>query len=452
MSRKMTINRLEKEELIYELKIRGVAVGSVEEMRPRLALALQLEKSGDSLRYPDYPFKFTEDAEAVSKTLSEITTMVVDFQGVKNSGESLKLQTKVAHVLGRLDHMEPKDDTQENTKSNLVAQALTLMGEYKQKIEDAERLLGQIPPSLAQLQSRVTAQSFNANVHQAAHSSPIAIQPPPSSTTALSNTKMIPPHKWNIKKFTGNTKDISLTAFFEMVEEHRIARNVPENILLDAGMDLFAEKAYQFYKDCRSRVNSWGELVAEFREEYLSANHMDALFEELQRRTQHPSESIGVYLAVMSSYFNRLRCPVSEDVMMAIVMKNLHPFYQDRFRDPLPTSISELRTVCRRMESRRDVINSYVEPSSRRAHVIEKDLAFVEVTNDLCALNVTTTGTTSSTKPPHQVICFRCKQPGHRAIGCALPSKIHCYGCNREGFTKKTCPTCSNKGNGHGHS
>lgn len=90
--------------------------------------------------------------------------MLVDFQGVKNS-EGLKLQTKVAHMLGRLDRMEPEDDTQQNMKSNLVAQAMTLMGEYYQKIKNAERLLRQVPLSLAQLQSRVTAQSFNANVH-----------------------------------------------------------------------------------------------------------------------------------------------------------------------------------------------------------------------------------------------------------------------------------------------
>ncbi|KAG5867989.1 hypothetical protein JTB14_004629 [Gonioctena quinquepunctata] len=104
-------------------------------------------------------------------------------------------------------------------------------------------------------------------------------------------------------------------------------------------MDLFAEKAYPFYKDCRTRVGSWYDLVDEFRDEYLSANHMDALFEELQRRTQHPSESVGVYLAVMSSYFGRLRCPMSEDAKLAIVMRNLHPFYQDLLGDPLPTSI-----------------------------------------------------------------------------------------------------------------
>lgn len=64
-----------------------------------------------------------------------------------------------------------------------------------------------------------------------------------------------------------------------MVEEHRIARNVPENMLLfDAGMDLFEGKAYQFYKDCRSCMSSWEEFLRKFFEEFFSANYIDALF------------------------------------------------------------------------------------------------------------------------------------------------------------------------------
>ncbi|KAG5865890.1 hypothetical protein JTB14_010948 [Gonioctena quinquepunctata] len=212
-----------------------------------------------------------------------------------------------------------------------------------------------------------------------------------------------------------------------MVEEDRLARNVSENILFDSAMGLFVHETYQFYKDCRTRVGSWSELVAEFRDEYLLANHMDNPFEELQRRT--PSES----------YFNRLQCPMSEIAKMAIVMKNLHPLYQDRLEDPPPSNLSELREVSRIMES-------YVEHSSLRA-IIEKNLAFMEVTEGLNALEIATN------QPllvgPQQVVCFRCHKPGHCAIGCVFPKQPKCFGCNREGYTRRNCPM---KGNGHGHS
>ncbi|KAG5889152.1 hypothetical protein JTB14_036963 [Gonioctena quinquepunctata] len=109
--------------------------------------------------------------------------------------------------------------------------------------------------------------------------------------------KMIPPHKWNSRRFCGDGESMSVMALFEGVEELRLARHVPKAVLLDSGVDLFVDKA--FYKDCPTRVTSWDGLVKEFKEEYLSANHDDALFEKLQKRSQHPTETIGVYFAIM---------------------------------------------------------------------------------------------------------------------------------------------------------
>lgn len=54
MARKMIINRLDSDELTY----RGIKAGNVDEMRMLLAMTFRLEKSGDSIRYPTYPFTF----------------------------------------------------------------------------------------------------------------------------------------------------------------------------------------------------------------------------------------------------------------------------------------------------------------------------------------------------------------------------------------------------------
>lgn len=252
---------------------------------------------------------------------------------------------------------------------------------------------------------------------------------------------MIPPHKWGLQKFSGSAKGLSISAFFEMVEELRIARQVPESVLLESGIDLFCDKAYQFYKDVRLRVNSWIELVEEFRQEYLPAHHGEAIFEELRKRTQHPSETIGVYLAVMSSYFARLRCPVDERTKLMIIIKNIHPFYQDRLRDPLPTTLDELRVVCRRMEERRDAIRGYVEPSSKRTGILERDLAYVEVESN-CSSAAISSSCSQLKSDKREVICFRCRQPGHKVLGCSQQKKVYCYRCKKDGVTLKNCPNC----------
>lgn len=228
----------------------------------------------------------------------------------------------------------------------------------------------------------------------------------------------------------------------------RVARNVSTDILLESGIDLFSDKAYHFYKDVRLRVLTWEELVEEFRREYLTSTHNDVLFDELRCRYQHPSESIGVYLAIMSSYFERLTCSVPNDVKHSIILKNLHPFYQDRLRDPYPTTLEELRQVCRRMEERRDAINKYVEPTGKRSGILEKDLACVDVEEKIDEMEIASTSSTGAVpKKVREVTCFRCGQQGHRAIGCVLPKRLACFKCKKEGVTVRNCPNCSKQGN-----
>lgn len=432
MARRLIINRLDKDELTYELTFRGISLGSCDEMRHRLSSAIQLERDGDSLHYPDYPFSFEEDETAVKKSLQDVMKLVDNLTGNRTSSDATKIQNKFTFLLNRLDRMTATSVVESTRKADLTAMTLSAMNKFNTKLNDIDITNRPVPVSLTHLQART-------------------FDPPASSSIVedISFTqgahKIVPPHKWDLKKFSGDSKGMSVTAFFERVEELRVARNVPKAMLLDTGVDLFADKAYQFYKDCRTRLSSWDELVEEFRTEYLTAHHLDALFEELQKRTQHPSESIGVYLAVMTSYFNRLRCSMSEDAKLKVIMRNLHPFYLDRLRDPPPSTIAELREQCRKMEDRRDLINNYVEPSTRRAGIMERDLAYVGDEEDSRISEVASTQAVPSPNS-RSVVCFRCKQPGHRAIGCALPRPIKCFKCQREGFTVRNCPNC-NKGN-----
>ncbi|KAG5871035.1 hypothetical protein JTB14_010586 [Gonioctena quinquepunctata] len=291
-------------------------------MRHRLVLALQMERSGDSLHHPEYPFPFAEDGTAVMTELEESSGLVDSFSGPRTSSEAEKLQTKMAHVLGRIDWMDPGEEAdKQEKKAGLVASAFSLLGRFNHTCDvggsSSPSWSRVAPPALSQLEARLASISFTANVGAAA-SSTLSVDPDPALN---SFNKMIPPHKWDIQTFTGDSEGTSVTAYFKIVDELRVAKNVPKVVLFDSGMDLFANRANQFYKDCRSRVNNWDELVSEFKVEYLSANHNDALFEELQKSTQHPSESIGVYLAVMASYFNRLGCPVTEEAKLNVITR-----------------------------------------------------------------------------------------------------------------------------------
>lgn len=440
------MNRLDKEELEYELSIRGCALGNCGEMRGRLSSALQMEKSGDSLKYPDYPYKFEEDYEGVKKRLEELIKLLPGFSGDKSSSEAAKISTKLNHTFNRLDHMMVKSEEEQKLKSEQVALALSLREKYEGKVETFEGQKAPIPSGLSFIE-RQAEHAITFEGHNISGSSALEGAEHQQASSIPNDAKSIPPYKWNIQKFRGDMRsDISVNAFFEQIEELRLARNVSEETLLNSGIDLFCDRAYQFYKECRLRMSTWSELVREFRREYLSPNYEEELFREIDKRTQHASESIGVYLAVMSRYFQRLRCPITEETKLKIVLKNLHPYYIDRLRDPLPSTIGELREACRSIEARRNMCDRYVEPSTRRSGTLEKDLACIVPAHNIDASEPGTSSQATSASPK-QIICYRCREPGHKAIGCVKDRKIVCFGCKKVGHTVRNCRVRPQTGN-----
>lgn len=422
---KIDVNRLDKGELSYELKIRGVSLGTVEQMRTSLTMARRMEKSGDSFAYPIYPFSAEEDVAAVRGKLDELGPMISSFSDSCRSGLFCKVQSKLYHTLHRIDHI-PMDNPD---RPNLLAEVLSFLEELHQKAESFGKA-SVVPVQLEVLRGNTSSPSPNHNG---------------SSTPIRSEVKPILPNKWDCK-FSGDRKGLSLGAFLERVEELRVARHVSKETLLASGIDLFIGKAYQFYLAYRNQVSTWDEFVALLKEEYLSANYNERLFEEIKRRTQGPDESIGVYIAVMTGYFNRLNCDITEESKLKILMRNLAPFYQNHLSLIEVSSIAELRKLGKRLEASKEAVEDYMPPT-RRTSALEPDLAYVEAEPEVGRCQVTTVQSGSS----KEVLCYRCNKPGHLAKGCVVKTDKFCYRCKRDGYTVRTCPQCSQAGKGQRH-
>ena len=86
MEGRMDVGRLDKDELGYELAIRGVDdVTTVVEMRKSLRGYLRLERSGIETKYPPYPFKFADDSGVIGGTISVLQREVSEFSGDERS-------------------------------------------------------------------------------------------------------------------------------------------------------------------------------------------------------------------------------------------------------------------------------------------------------------------------------------------------------------------------------
>lgn len=451
MSRRIVVNRLVQDELVYELTVRGIAPGNVKDMRRNLAMAMLLEKEDASVDLPDYPYTAAEDLEAVEQKLNQIEIGVSTFAGSQISGGFQKLQTQLSHVLGRIDNItQCEDDEQRNLRSELLARALTLLSTLKHEADEYEKSRRRAPPQAdiledvpqfenLEINRRSTVNNTNGGRNQFG---PV----PGVGNGGGSYGKTILPSKWGLQ-FSGEAKGISLSSFLEKVEEYRVSRCVTKEMLLSSGIDLFSGRAYQFYLCYRDEVGSWDEFVALLREEYLTADYNEKLFEEIRNRTQGSDESIGIYLAVMTGYFKRLTCPVSEETKMKILLRNIAPYYQSQLGLADIRSVNELLMLGRKLELRKAAIENY-HPPTRKVNCLEPDLAYVATSEDPISA-VSSSAIPSSSQG---MLCFKCNQPGHKAIGClSSTSKKFCFRCKKDGYTIKTCPECkksSKQGNG----
>lgn len=440
----MKVNRLNKQELEYELTVRGIGTGTVEQMRSSLSLLLRMEKQGDAVKRPPHPYTFEDDAAAVEEKLVELSEIVSNFDGDGTSSDFLKLETKFSHLLGRVERMviDEKDTGSKETRSKLMGNIFALMGNFEGKVRTfRKRRTSSTPVALEVLEekreetdSEFESEDFDLSDRQESS----------CARPSCSFSKPLAVAKWNLK-FAGDKKSMSVNSFLEQVDELCIARRVSKTELFSQAVDLFVDKALIWYRATRKQVHSWDDLVHNLREEFQPINYDEKLLDEIKRRTQGKDESIGIYLSVMSSLFGRLSCPVSEAARLKILLRNILPFYQTQLGLVEVTSVTQLRTLCRKLEARRESVEAFSLPS-RHTNTLEPDLAYIGIEEDFVqAVNVQPSANSSRSDAK----CFNCGMPGHRARGCMAPKRKYCYRCKKEGYTVNTCPDCSRSGNGN---
>ncbi|KAG5877256.1 hypothetical protein JTB14_002088 [Gonioctena quinquepunctata] len=127
MEGKVEVNRLEKEELSYELDIRGITgLTTVDSMRKSLRNLLKLEKAGTSLTFPSYPFTFDEDSVYIERKISEIEILVTDFSDSETSSSFSKIYSKLLHVFERTERSVSTKDEEYSKRSTFLIKLLDL--------------------------------------------------------------------------------------------------------------------------------------------------------------------------------------------------------------------------------------------------------------------------------------------------------------------------------------
>lgn len=364
MALKNIPERLLKDELIYELRVRHIPAGGlVKELR--VAYRKALKEVRDDSEVLIYPYSFTEDCDALEKGKETLKKLLIAFETspVKETGWTI--ETKLSHYINRVNNSRPVTEEEELTKEQYTSDFSMIMLEYQvlSSKSDEYNLPSVSESQPVNLNSNIT--SLNSN------SSP-SVEP---RTVPVKPTPVV---KWNLK-FSGDARSMSLSAFLERVDELVIARSVNLQQLFDEAIDLFTGRALIWFRANRAKASSWPALVALLNKEFRPIDYDERLIDEIKRRTQGVGETVSIYVSIMLTMFARLLEPLDDHKKLRIILRNLTPEYQSQLGLTIINTFDELLTYGRTIEERRFAIDNYVPPSRRKCD-LETDLAYLSIT------------------------------------------------------------------------
>lgn len=193
---------------------------------------------------------------------------------------------------------------------------------------------------------------------------------------------------------------------------------------------LFEGKADEFYWPYHKTVGDvrWDRLCVALRMQFRQERDDSDIEELIRGRKQKANESFDGFLDGISVLVDQLSQPWSIQKLVRVLKNNLRPEIRH-----------ELLNICRRRESFLEDVkrtHGYAKPTPFRREVSEllKDKTQDE-TSDSDTNNVEIEA--------FSLICWNCRQEGHRYQDCLSEKRVFCYGCGASNTYKPNCSRCA---------
>lgn len=410
--RPIAFNLLHKDELEYEVSIRGAKpTDTVTSLRAQVR-ALNRDIPTDEIITCD--LDISTELTAVQAKLESLDNLVL---GTTQKACSLKILNRVQalahHLYHRLGRFAPEGDVQ-------LQAILTLCQErLNRTLVKLDNLLHTFHSSLRESQTIDPA------------SNDTLVRPDTKDALGVVE-KHSAIHTLNLK-FNGKT---CVKAFIQRLEELCLSRRISDIRLFNSAAELFSDEALCWYRGVRTEVDNWTGLKQLLIDEYLPFDYDHRLMIEIRGRSQGPDETIINYLSVMQNYFARLSKTISDVEKLNIVLFNLRPFYTTQLALNPAETWSDLKRKCRLLEHAKQRSELFTEPPKTTASCLAPDLSYKG--QRLTKVHVVqTTG--------KEDFCVRCRVDGHHLTNCTAPFILVCYRCGEKDYTFKNCPKCSVK-------
>lgn len=395
--RPITWNLLHKDELVYEVQIRGsVPADDVNALRTQLR---KLVKEYPSDEIVNYMGDVAEELISTSHKLAELSQLITPSSRTVTLKTLNRIQALAHHLFHRLTRITPEE-------ANLAShnEQMEMLNKFLSKLDNLFQIF------------KTSAQEY-----QLPDEPPTEVVTP----TTIPLTKYQTIASLNLK-YDGRS---CVKVFLQRLEELCCSRGIPADRLFVSAVELFEGDALQWYRSVKPDCSSWAQLESLLLAEFLPFDYDRRLLKEIRSRTQGPQESICSYISVMLNYFSRLTLPLTEREKFDIVYLNIRPEYSVPLALSPVESLSGLKRVCRILEDSWHRANTFTEPPKPSASALATDLCFKSFSKPRVEIALA------------KLFCPRCRLDTHSLSQCRSKA-IVCFRCGKKDVKSSSCPDC----------
>lgn len=175
----------------------------------------------------------------------------------------------------------------------------------------------------------------------------IPTQPVPTfGTSQLTVAERV--RKWNVH-FNGRTDAVE---FLERLQDFQEHSGISTNALLPVLYEIFQGSALAWYRNNRTRWQTWENFVRDFRIFYYPVNYLEDLEAEISRRVQKPTEPAMTYVTDLQTLIRRHGSMTPEQELLWLY-RNLLPDYRQYIHRTELTDVSALTDKIKTFETLR---------------------------------------------------------------------------------------------------
>ncbi|KAK4886846.1 hypothetical protein RN001_003117 [Aquatica leii] len=135
-SYKIVASYLEADELQYELSKRGFTTScDVKSMRKQLCKILALEKLDKIINYPKNTVIFDDEIKICEDKLNVLKGKIAAFTNLSSRKEFLVLDSRLSHLMCRVDSIDMTNNDEKIKRANLVSQVLEISEQLNCKLK-----------------------------------------------------------------------------------------------------------------------------------------------------------------------------------------------------------------------------------------------------------------------------------------------------------------------------